>query len=205
MTEGFGVREAMASEVQEQRIGAANPSRGHATRRRFKLAARRLCATRRLDAVSIRDIVRAAGQKNVGSVNYCFGSKDELIRELILDVAEFLESERNRLIDALEATGEPIAPRQLIEILAHAPRTQDAGARHENHALRFLNMVMINHRDLLFDALQGGADRGTRRCLAHMRALLSGLRPAIVQQRLMFVPGNRVKRTALRADWNLLS
>jgi hypothetical protein len=67
------------------------------------------------------------------------------------------------------------------------PKTDPRGVRRDRHALRFLNMVMINHRDLLFDALQGGADRGTRRCLAHLRVLLPDLPPTIVQQRLMLL------------------
>jgi len=164
-----------------------DPSRGDATRQQIKLTARRLFATQGLDSVSIRKIVREAGQKNAGSVNYYFQSKEALIRELILDVADLLEAERNRLVDELEASARPISVRDLVSILIHVPHVDTNGAGLDEHALRFLNMVMIDHRDLLFDALQGGADRGTRRCFAHLRRLLSDLPPAIVQQRLMLL------------------
>jgi hypothetical protein len=46
---------------------------------------------------------------------------------------------------------------------------------------------MINHRDLLFGALRDGADRGIRRCLAHLRRFLPDLPARIAQQRLMLL------------------
>ena len=47
---------------------------------------------------------------------------------------------------------------------------------------------MINHRDMVFDAVKDGVDQGTRRCVAHLRAFIpADLPPAIVQQRLMFL------------------
>ncbi len=173
-------------------------SRGDATRQRIKLTARRLFATRGLDAVSIRQIVVASGQKNAGAVNYYFQSKDALIRELILDVARILEEDRARLVDELEASGRAITMRDLLTILMHVPgvdsQSRPTGSRasrgpgDEQHALRFLNLVMINHRDMVFDAVKGGVDQGTRRCVAHLRAFMpADLPPATVQQRLMFL------------------
>jgi AcrR family transcriptional regulator len=166
--------------------------RGDATRQKIKRTARRLFATRGLDAVSIRQIVVASGQKNAGAVNYYFQSKDALIRELILDVARILEEDRARLVDELEASGNPITVRDLLTILMHVPgvdsQSRSRGPADEQHALRFLNLVMINHRDMVFDAVKDGVDQGTRRCVAHLRAFMpADLPPAIVQQRLMFL------------------
>ncbi|WP_204308286.1 hypothetical protein, partial [Klebsiella oxytoca] len=75
--------------------------------------------------------------------------------------------------------------RAVVAILAEPPQiaADDPGA--DDHALRFLNMVMINHRDLLFAAVQGGADRGIRRCFDHLKRLLPALPAPLVQQRLM--------------------
>ncbi len=170
-------------------VGRPDPparGRGVSTRQRIKIAARRLFALHGLDAVSIRDIVQAAGQKNAGSVNYYFRSKEALIAELIRDGADLLERDRNHRVDTLEAAGGPRCARDILEILIHFPQP-DASSGGDETALRLLNMVMINHRDLLFEALQGGADRGTRRCLAHLRGFLPELPPAIVQQRLMLL------------------
>jgi DNA-binding transcriptional regulator YbjK len=42
------------------------------TRQRIKRAARRLFALKGVDAVAVRDILAAAGQKNASSLNYLF-------------------------------------------------------------------------------------------------------------------------------------
>ena len=163
---------------------AADVSRGEATRRHIKLVALRLFATQSLEAVSIRAIVTAAGQKNAGSINYYFRSKDALIRELIEDVARLLDANHERLLNALEASGAPITVRGILTILTAPPDSMvDDGG--DDHALRFLAMVMINHRDLLFEAVQGGVDRGIRRCFEHLRQLLADYPAPLVQQRLM--------------------
>uniref|UniRef100_UPI001954D09E hypothetical protein n=1 Tax=Klebsiella pneumoniae TaxID=573 RepID=UPI001954D09E len=83
-------------------------------------------------------------------INYYFRSKDDLIRELILDVARLRDAQHEERLDALEAGGEPLSIRAVVAILAEPPQiaADDPGA--DDHALRFLNMVMINHRDLLF-------------------------------------------------------
>ena len=67
-------------------------------RDQIKLAARRLFAERGVDGVSTREIVKAAGQKNQGSLNYYFGTKEELVRELVVDGAKLIdEFSRGRL------------------------------------------------------------------------------------------------------------
>lgn len=162
----------------------ADLSRGEATRRHIKGVALRLFATQSLEAVSIRAIVKAAGQKNAGSINYYFRSKDALIRELIEDVARLLDAHHERLVTALERSGEPLTVRAILAILT-APPDSVADANGDDHALRFLAQVMIYHRDLLFEAVQDGADRGIRRCFEHLRRLLPDYPAPLVQQRLM--------------------
>jgi AcrR family transcriptional regulator len=56
--------------------------RGDETRTRIKVAAQRLFAQRGIDGVSVRDIVAAAGQRNNGSLNYYFRTKEALVLEL---------------------------------------------------------------------------------------------------------------------------
>lgn len=56
------------------------------TRHNIKVAARRLFAEHGLEAVTVRQIVAAAGAKNGGSLNYYFKSKEGLILELINEI-----------------------------------------------------------------------------------------------------------------------
>jgi len=68
-------------------------------------AAERLFAIHGVDGASVRDITAEAGA-NLASVNYHFGGKDVLLREVLLRRVRRLIDERNRLLlVAVEAAG----------------------------------------------------------------------------------------------------
>jgi AcrR family transcriptional regulator len=58
-------------------------ARGSATRELILLAAERLFAEFGIAAVSLRDVGIAAGQKNNAAVQYHFGDKDNLVKEIV--------------------------------------------------------------------------------------------------------------------------
>jgi AcrR family transcriptional regulator len=64
-------------------------------------AAERLFAARGLDAVSIRDIIAAAGV-NLGAINYHFGTKDQLIEAVFERRLIPSTQERLRALEAVE-------------------------------------------------------------------------------------------------------
>ena len=160
------------------------------TRDLLKLAARRLFALRGFDGVSVRDIVVAAGQRNSGSLHYYFGSKDELARELVADGAKLIDERRNRALDAIEARGGPRQLRELIGLLVW-PSTNLAGnaaqSSKEDTYIRFITMLQMSHRQMFLDALEGKWASGYDRVLDHIRAMLAGIDPEIVNQRLMLM------------------
>lgn len=162
------------------------PGKGERTRQRIKSAALKLFARHGLNGVSVRDINQAAGQKNAGSINYHFSSRDDLIRELVFDVAKIIDNAHNDRIDALEASGGPRTIREVVEILVQTPSISDEDPVADDYSLRFMNMVLISHREMLFDAMRG-QDRGTRRCLAHIRRMAPEMPAEVLQQRLMLV------------------
>ena len=86
---------------------------------RLKGEAQRLFANRGIDGVTVRDIAKAAGQKNPAAVGYHFGSKEALIRELIVDGAKVIDARRNAQLDALEADGGPTRISQIVDILIY--------------------------------------------------------------------------------------
>lgn len=61
----------------------------------------RLFAERGLDAISVRDITGEA-QVHIGAINYYFGSKDHLIRELFETLLLPLQNQRLALLDKIE-------------------------------------------------------------------------------------------------------
>lgn len=155
------------------------------TRSLLKDSAIRLFARRGLDGVSVRDIVLEAGQKNSGSLHYYFGSKEELARELVADGAKLIDERRNAKLRVLEEAGRPIKLREIIEILVW-PSTQltDTG---EGNYIRFITLLQMSHRQFFFSSLEGKWASGYERCLNHIRKILSGVDPEIVDQRLFFM------------------
>src|SRR5690606_29583357 len=86
-------------------------------REAIKRAAQRLFAARGVDAVSVRDILAAAGQRNGASLHYYFGSKDDLVAQLVIDGARLIDDRRNARLDALEAAGGPRSLGEVMEVL----------------------------------------------------------------------------------------
>jgi AcrR family transcriptional regulator len=72
------------------------------TREQLLDAAERLFAARGVDAVSLREIT-AAADANVAAVNYHFGSKDNLVREVFARRLQPINAERQSLLDLYES------------------------------------------------------------------------------------------------------
>jgi AcrR family transcriptional regulator len=178
-------------------------ARGERTREEIKRTALKLYALNGLEGVSAREISRAAGQKNVGSVNYYFSSQDSLISELVHDVASLLDKLHNQKLDELEASGGPNSIRDVVKILIQVPVLDLENSEMDEYSFRFVIMLLLNHRERIFTVMQG-YDSGVRRCFAHIRRMMPDLPPALLRQRLMlafiYVVTTGSAREAARED-----
>ena len=86
------------------------------TRERILDAAERLFMESGYEGTSMRMITGAAGV-NLAAVNYHFGSKEALLREVFRRRLAWLNRERLRLLDEMEAQakGEPLKPSAILE------------------------------------------------------------------------------------------
>ncbi|MBA3032256.1 MAG: TetR family transcriptional regulator [Gammaproteobacteria bacterium] len=86
------------------------------TRERILDAAERLFTENGFDGTSMRQITGAAGV-NLASVNYHFGSKEALMREVFRRRLAWLNTERLRVLDEMEkkAGDKPLKPSQIVE------------------------------------------------------------------------------------------
>jgi AcrR family transcriptional regulator len=155
-------------------------------RDQIKMAALQLFAERGIDGVAVRQIVDAAGQRNHAAVSYHFGSKEELVRELIIDGAKLIDDQRNQWLDAAETKGGPHSILEVMDGLVrtslnpHPPETGDCYNR-------FIVMLDLTNRALFMDALGGRWNSGYLRCLNHIRRLLPDIAVSILNQRLLFM------------------
>jgi AcrR family transcriptional regulator len=90
-------------------------TRGAITTERLILVAEQLYADHGLDAVSLRQIAEAAGQKNHAVVQYHFGTKEELLKAIVRYRTEDAQDRRRAALDALEASGRQHDVRGLLE------------------------------------------------------------------------------------------
>lgn len=72
------------------------------TRQIIIAAAERLFAEKGVDAISLNEITREAGQKNKSALNYHFGSKEQLLLAIIEKHEAAIIQQRNAYLDDLE-------------------------------------------------------------------------------------------------------
>lgn len=110
-------------------------SRGDATRQDLLVTAEQLFAERGIAAVPLRDIGIAAGQKNHAVVQYHFGDRESLLREIIAYRAAVSEKLRVEMFADLMTRGQPqVADLVRVFILPLAAHLEE-----RSHYLAFMS------------------------------------------------------------------
>lgn len=152
----------------------------------LKAVALRLFAERGVDGVTVRQIADAAGQKNHAAVGYHFGSKEALIRELIVDGARAIDQRRHAWLDAAEATGGPHSVVEVVHGMIRTSLDPDAPPGEESFN-RFVTLLALSHRAFFMEVLGGEWNSGYLRCLDHLRRLMPDMPAAQKNQRFVFL------------------
>lgn len=162
----------MASPTKIERL----TPRSAATRAKLIAVAERLFATKGVEAVSLNEINRAAGQRNSNACQYHFGNKEGLIRALLDKHMLAVMARRNELLDQLDAKAE-VDIREAVQAFSRpvAEKLYDPDGGKEYIRI---NAQLIVPEALLFQrraagSLQmQGADRLSRvlrRAIAHLQ------------------------------------
>jgi AcrR family transcriptional regulator len=152
---------------------------GNLTREKIKRTAEALFAARGFNAVSIRDIVEAAEQRNTGPLHCYLCTKEALARELHPEGVRRVDEDWNRRLDQLEAKGGPRDLRGVIELLAH-PYFVDA------YFMRFLSRPMRDNCELFLEGAKG-QESGFIRVMAHALRLLPEIPKGVLLQRFQLL------------------
>jgi len=168
---------------------ARDPSTAHSEApAHIKAVALKLFAERGVNGVTVRQIAEAAGQKNHAALTYHFGSKEALIREMIVDGARAIDARRNAALDRANATGGPRTVSEVMAILVETSVDPDPPAWGECYN-RFVVGLQLSNRALFMDALAGRWNSGYQRCLDEVRRLMPHMPADILNQRLVFMGG----------------
>jgi AcrR family transcriptional regulator len=101
------------------------------TRERLIAAAEELFSTQGIEAVSLREIVRASGARNATALQYHFGDRAGLVRAVLEKHHLDVDARRHVLLDAYEEAGEDdlrVLAQALVEPLAAKLEPDDAAA-----------------------------------------------------------------------------
>ncbi|GHE54071.1 hypothetical protein GCM10019059_11590 [Camelimonas fluminis] len=167
-------------------------------REAIKRSARDLFARRGVDGVTVREIVAASGQKNHGSLTYYFGSKEELVRELVAEGARVINEARNAMLDALEHRPDGLTLHEAMQALvlpSFAPGDTDDSV---DSYMRFITLLSLTHRRLFMASLAGDLNSGYLRCLDLLRRLTPGMDERLRNRRLVFIEASLGAMLSLR-------
>ncbi|OBK89618.1 TetR/AcrR family transcriptional regulator [Mycolicibacter sinensis] len=111
---------------------------GDATRARLVRAAEKLFAAHGVEAVSVRAVNAAAGL-GAASVHYHFGSKDELLAAVLVDLGGAVRDQIQAGVDALAAAPEPPNAESLVRAVTD-PYLQLL-TRHRTRGMRWVKII----------------------------------------------------------------
>jgi AcrR family transcriptional regulator len=152
------------------------------TRDQIKMAAQMLFARHGIDAVTVQQIVDAAGQRNNAALYYHFRTKEELIRQMVVDGAAVLDARRREMLDDMEKRGGPASIREVMLILFMPVIELGEDERWRGY-IRFISHLQASDPKTLRDALNNRWNAGYVECVNHLKRMLPGP-AAIVEQRL---------------------
>jgi AcrR family transcriptional regulator len=164
------------------KLRAASRTAPEDTKSQIKAAAQMLFARHGVDAVTVQQIVTAAGQRNNAALHYHFGSKEELIRQLVVDGAAVLDERRRGMLQEIEARGGPSTIREVLLVLV-MPVIELGDDERWRGYIRFASSLQASDRRTLRAALNNRWNTGYVACFAHLKRMLP-LPPALVEQRL---------------------
>src|SRR6202790_2122952 len=156
------------------------------TKNQIKAAAQMLFARRGVDGVTVQEIVDAAGQRNNAALHYHFGSKEDLIRKMVVDGAAVLDKRRRQMLDEIEARGGPKSIREVMLVLI-MPVIELGDDERWRGYIRFTSNLQASDPKTLRDALNNRWNASYVACFDYLKLMLP-LPQRIIEQRLsMFV------------------
>ena len=153
------------------------------TRTKLILAAERLFGERGIDAVPLREVVVAAGQRNASALGYHVGDREALIGAILDFRRAAVDARRVRLLDAYAASGVEMNETAiaagitvpLLELMLSDPRG--------GNYLRFLSQAYVTERPASAYRATGETDQGMRRCHTLYRARHPGVASRVLAER----------------------
>jgi len=148
------------------------------------LTGQRLFAEKGIDAVSMREIAREAGQRNNSALHYHFGSKEALIQAILQRGMREINELRNDYIDQLYTDARHGELRGLVEAIVW-PLASRLMTSRGNTYNRFLAAAQVHPDVDLAASTREEEDRGFRRIHELLQRALPDMPELLLRQRYL--------------------
>ena len=164
------------------------------TRERLIVTAERLFAEKGLDGASLRDITKGAGC-NLAAVNYHFGSKEGLLREVLGARLNPINQRRVELLGALEERGE-LSLESLLEAFIRPAMDEPPS----NHFVQLMARIHHSQDAVTSEVLGDVFGPVAKRYLTALAELLPSIPPERIFLRMQFVVGAMLHSLFTKCD-----
>jgi len=165
--------------------------------------AERLFAEKGIDNVSLREINRAAGQKNVAALHYHFGTRESLLEAIFEHRMSGVNDRRVSMLAQLEQAANDASARQIVEAMVFPLTAQMENARGGMNYVRFLSHAISDPNVNVGQLVRNKYDQGmsqtrriARRRLTHLPGEIVDLRITLAGNYMVHALADEVGRIA---------
>ncbi len=155
------------------------------TRDKLLHAGERLFAERGIGPVSMREINKAAGQRNTSAIHYHFGSKDALIQAIFEKRMREYNTRRLQLLDEVESRGEADNLHAIVRASLHPIAESLSPPRQNLNYILFIGQVLNESSHHVRLAVTAPFSEGMKRTLEMIRKLLVDVPEAVLWERMV--------------------
>ena len=153
----------------------SQPSR----RQILMLKAQELFARKGIDAVSLNEINKAAGQRNTSALHYHFGNKDGLIAAIIYEHYASIDQQINEQLDQFEALPkEEQIPRNLLRAIVTS-FSQQLDTQEGVDYLLIVSQMFVKGTGLILEGHPSGQDRARLRIFNLFETIFDDIAPQV--------------------------
>ncbi len=162
---------------------ARKPTVSQDTDEKLILAAERLFSKYGIDAVSMRQINVAAGQRNSSAAHYHFGSKEALIAETFHYRMERINRRRLQKLDEISKAGQVDNVRVLVQAMIVPILEELEQSKGGRHYIRFAGQCMGHPRIDFFALWRSEDSEGMQRIFRLIKAAIPSVPAIVISQR----------------------
>lgn len=160
-----------------------NPQARLSRRDQLMSTAETLFAQKGIDAVSLNEINKTAGQRNTSALHYHFGGKDGLVEAIVYRHYEAIDVMLNQGLDELEAS-RPFTLRQLI-VTSITPFVEQLEDERGVNYLRIVNQLFNKSTDMIIVGHPQGEDKARLRLFELYNEICTDFPAAVRTSRLL--------------------